>query len=58
METACSEVTDSSINRYKNDVGGQLQQQAGSNYIIIDTALKVKSIFDRVQGTVFDRFSR
>lgn len=99
MKIACSEVTDSSIDRSTNGVGGQTRRQAGNyKYSLIhnagnvkdeikkasvlretasddgtvhdervadttrvvslnitDTAPKVKSIFEIVRGSVFDR---
>lgn len=56
MKIACPEVTDSSISRTENGVGGQTQRQASNlKYILIHDSTKVKSIFEIAQGSVFDR---
>jgi hypothetical protein len=57
MKIACSEVTDSSIIRSNNGVGGQLRRQTGNcKYILLDNSEKRKSIFEIVSGSIFDRF--
>lgn len=53
MKIACSEVTDSSIGRSNNGVGGQIQHQTGNcKYILLDNKENCKSIFDLVSAPV------
>ena len=56
IKIACTEVTDSSISRSINGVGGQTQRHAGKcKFIVLDDFVKSKSIFEIARGSVFDR---
>ena len=51
MKIACPEVTDSSISRSNNGVGGQIQRQASNcKYMLLDSRENFKSIFDIVKN--------